>query len=76
MLSAVYQPDFCTTQLMVPTPVRRQEIPQMNPDKGGCFEKSKIYNIFRVILHFFVHHIIPYVFIQSLDAFSENLQCK
>ena len=30
----VHQPDFCATQLMVPTPLRSQEIPQMNPDKA------------------------------------------
>ena len=38
-LSAVHQPDFCAT-LMVPTPLRRQEIPQMNPDKAHCEVKT------------------------------------
>uniref|UniRef100_A0A8C7XXJ1 DAB adaptor protein 1a n=1 Tax=Oryzias sinensis TaxID=183150 RepID=A0A8C7XXJ1_9TELE len=32
-LSAVYPPDFCTTQLMVPTPFIRQEIPLIKPDR-------------------------------------------
>ena len=30
--------------------------------------------MFLVISHFFVYYIIPYVFIHSFDAFSENLQ--
>ena len=32
--------------------------------------------MFWVISHFFVSYIIPYVFINSFDALSENLQCK
>ena len=48
----------------------------VNKAKGGYFEEPKIWNIFRLISHFFVYYIIPYVFIRSSDAFNENLQCK
>ena len=68
-LSAVYQPDFCTTQLMVPTQLRRQEIPQ---SKGWI-----LWGIEGDLFHtFFVYYIIPDEFIHSFDAFSENPQCK
>ena len=39
-LSAVYQPDFCTPQLMVPNPLRRQEISKMNPDKAHLWSEN------------------------------------
>lgn len=42
--------------------------------KGGCSRSSQIQNLFEPFHTFTLH--IPYVFIHSCDALSDNLQCE